>query len=292
MVERTPDGIYERTFDIRLTDCDQENRMTWASLFSMSQHTSDYAMAPYGVSADHLKEQGLGWMIVGCQLRFYRPFPAAGQTLQTRTWCKGLKGARAIRESSFWLSNGTSKQLVAAGNFEWIIVHLTDRHIIHPDSVLPSSLTGEGGEIIRPQNQFSMRLPHMGVTVPLDEASNGSCYSHIEQCQALDVDRNGHMNHTVYLRMAQNAFAEYLTGRRITDDQNLWITGMRVYYKQEIRLKERVTVLLKECRQLSGDTQITLSIWNLESSVLAAQVELDTVLGEEPQWPEPPVIEA
>lgn len=182
---------------VKTYECDQFDNMKADYLMKYMQESATHQMSMEGLPYDELLKKGMALLINRMDIEFYEPIKKFDD-IELRSWpCEG-KGATLPRRYS--VSKGDTPIAFALG--QWSLVDTKNMKIMKANSVdfgcyTMGDLEGLSCEKYKVPPQEEMEL--------LDSFT----------IRYNDVDCNGHLNNTNYLRMVQDYIPELNEGARM-----------------------------------------------------------------------------
>ncbi len=171
-------------FLVRRTELGMDNRIRVQALCNYMEEAAGNHAAALGVGLEHLKEDGLTWVLAKMRMVFTR-FPAAGERICLETWPVAVERLRFRRD--FVLRDEQGARCMA-GVTQWVVLGLSSRRIermpgsvshLHPQT--PRHAVEEG----------DIRIP---APAPGPEAAGPSF-----PVRLADIDQNHHVNNVRYV---------------------------------------------------------------------------------------------
>ena len=237
MPEAWVDGaFFYRKFIFRFGDCDSRQQAAIHALMKLFSELAGEDYERRGIGYELLRQNGQAMLISRLRLKFHR-HPVHMEKTVARTWERGMKGPYFLRDFELRTESG---ELLVAGTSQWIAVDIISREILRPTTLIT------GNRLIDPLRadcpncekiQKFETLPFLG--------SRPVYYS--------DLDANGHVNNSVYGRIAVDFLPEELLRKQLEAfsinfaletkfGESLWLCGAQI----------------NECFQLTGSAAGTL----------------------------------
>ncbi len=210
---------YQDSFTVKTYECDSMDRMKADYVLKHMQETANSQMSAEGVPYDSLLEKGIVLVINRMDMEFHRPIMKY-QPILVESWPCTAKGATLPRK--YVIKDCQGNQL-AKGLGQWSLVDIQTKKILHADAVDFSSFTTEEGN--KDTCERFKIPPHETLEL----------LSTIE-IRYNDVDRNGHMNNTNYLRLVQDYIPELPLGG--------FVKYARIHFAKECVLGEKITLYI------------------------------------------------
>lgn len=189
------DEAHRRSFRVHTYEVDFRGQAQAATLLDYLQEAAAEHAALLGLGVPELRERGRAWLLSRHHAVFHR-LPAAGETVEVRTWPSGTQGAFWLRD--FEALDGRGEPVLAATT-SWIVLDLVTKQMVRS----PAEFLDRVLEVRALADDFP-RLPTCDA--PEREVE--------ERVGFHDIDVNDHVNHVAYLRWGLDAVAEDLLRSR------------------------------------------------------------------------------
>jgi acyl-ACP thioesterase len=208
--------IWQETVSVRFGNIDRSDRLTLASVFDFFQEAAISHAEALGVGRDAMGLAKQGWVLSRISVVLERR-PRMGETITVRTWPRGWEKLFALRDYDIRDASDTP---IVRGRSGWLILDIEKRRPLRPQAAMADLPLNEGLDA----------LPGGGAGL----AARDSLLRAGERRAAYsDIDYNGHVNNTRYVRWIQD----------ITEPEILEKAGrmrLDINYLSEIRLGETV----------------------------------------------------
>jgi medium-chain acyl-[acyl-carrier-protein] hydrolase len=183
-------SVYKRTYEVRARDCAADGSIKDEAIFEILQEEAAAHADSLRVGFNDLLPAGRTWILARMRLDVERR-PRYRETLSVATWPSGIAGFIALRDFYIMDSPGA---VLARATSSWLLVDFKTRRPLKPDLV--REYLPEGPE--RALRADAAKIPDF----------EGSPLFKPFTVLASDLDVNGHVNNTVYVRMLEDALAE------------------------------------------------------------------------------------
>ena len=181
-------NVWEETCLLRFSAIDRSDRLTLATVFDFFQEAAISHAENLGVGRDSMLQTGQAWILSRMSVEF-RERPRYEETVQVRSWPRGIEKLFALRD--YDIRNSNDVPVVQARSC-WLIIDTEKRRPLRPQSVMDKL----------PQNEGLDALPSGAVALSEQQGLQKTA----EMKAAYSVlDYNGHVNHVSYIRWIQNA---------------------------------------------------------------------------------------
>jgi medium-chain acyl-[acyl-carrier-protein] hydrolase len=204
--------------EIPYYDCDLQERLRASAALRYMQTAATRQLDSLGLTHARLLDEGFLFVMTAVALRFARA-PRAGERIRVATAPAGVQGAHMLRET---LLLGPCDEVCAEGQSSWALIE------------------PQGGRLLRPTS-FPYALPLMrGEWTPFADPCRlrirpGELPCGERRVRLSDLDRNLHMNNTVYADILLDGFAdEVLAGGGVD--------MLFLRYRAQARLHDRLAL--------------------------------------------------
>ncbi len=201
----------ERTFPIRIADCDVNNFWCPSAILTELQETATLHSAAIGCGREELLAAGLAWVVARLSLRMHR-YPVSGETVTIRTFHRPNRHSFFPR---FFVISDSRGEIIGEASSLWLLMDLESRQAVPPDR-LPHPL---------PDNSdMPVPLPLPG-NIPLVDAEET-----VTPWPVLftDLDPNRHVNNTRYADWLCNVLGIETMSSHLLETLN-------IHYNTEVR---------------------------------------------------------
>lgn len=211
--------MYEYNTRVRLTEVDQEQRMTLTGILNAFQDCSTFHSEDLGVGLQYLNERERMWVLRSWQIRIFRR-PRLAETVRVGTW--PYEFGKVTGQRNFRLMDGEGK-LAACADTTWVYM---DTARMRPARIEE--------EVVRTYG-LEKRLPMDGEDGPIRIPEL------LTEAEPFDIrvwhlDVNHHVNNGQYVQLA----GEYLP-------DGFQIQEMRAEYKRQAVLNDRIYPKVGRC---------------------------------------------
>ena len=175
---------YEWEIMVNSFDVDRYNRLKLSSLLKFHQEIGERHLNEFGTSSDYMiNDLNLAFIFTKIKVAVTR-LPSQAEKVKLTTWCSELKGIRFYRNYRLQAENG---DILTETKAEVIVIDLKDRKPVRPNSI-----TGFEDFLYNTELENSCEKPQK-LSVP-----DKICKTIIRPIRFSDIDRNGHVNNTIY----------------------------------------------------------------------------------------------
>lgn len=185
--------MFEKAFSVPYYGIDLKRRMKFGLLLEYFQEAADLHSRMMKMSVDDLQRRGMTWVLRRYRINMFH-YPGR-EELTVRTWHEPYKNLHSLRV--FEVFDGTERK-IARGWSSWILLDRRKGRPLRLDRAAPREYydmaepTGEGA--------------YCGIE-PMGPAYD---FEKNYQVRWLELDVNGHVNHTVYCNWALEAVPDEL----------------------------------------------------------------------------------
>lgn len=183
-------SVYRRTYEVRARDCASDGAIKDEAVFEILQEEAASHADSLRVGFSDLLPAGRTWILARMRLDLERR-PRYREALSIATWPSGIAGFIALRD--FYIMDARDGVLARATS-SWLLVDFKTRRPLKPDLVREHLPAGP-----------ERALPSDASKIADFE---GSPAFKPFTVLASDLDVNGHVNNTVYVRMIEDVLAE------------------------------------------------------------------------------------
>ncbi|MCA9991507.1 MAG: thioesterase family protein [Ardenticatenaceae bacterium] len=235
--------IHERTFRVRLYECDAYGHVNHANYVRYMQETAFDATAAVGYDLAWYNAAGKVWNIRETDITYHKPLKY-GDSVTVTTWVQNFRRVRSRR--NYELRHTASGELVAVANSDWVFL---DRQTRRPTSVPPEMMAAfiPEGSPARPARRppfpqppppppgvFTITRPVVWADVDLEQHVNNAMYlTYLEECGTQLCDHYGwpmpRMVAAGYAILHHQYRLEYLAPAVLGDDLHIatWVSNLR-----------------------------------------------------------------
>ena len=183
--------MYEYNTRVRLTEVDQDRKMTLAGILNAFQDCSTFHSEELGVGIDHCAERRRAWVLSAWQVVVER-YPVMGEKIRVSTWATKFDGLFGTR--NFCMSD-ERQQAAAYANSVWVYMDIEKGRPAKPDE-REIELYGTG-------EPFPMEYAPRKIVLPKDFE-----YGEAFPVRKYHIDTNEHVNNCQYVQMALEVIKE------------------------------------------------------------------------------------
>lgn len=180
-------------------------RLRPAAFFEIAQELAAEGAERLGFADHDLAPHDMVWILARMKVKFEK-MPVRGDSVNTCTWHRGMKGLFFMREYTLDFPDGKA---AAASTSAWVIMEKSTRRLLRPEAtagLIPSEAESEekavgsdAEKIILPSNTEMEKIGYHSVV-----------YS--------DLDYNGHVNNSKYVVWTLDALPIELTTRNAVSE--------------------------------------------------------------------------
>ncbi len=174
--------FFEQKYRVRYSDAGASGFLRPWVLFNLFQDTASVHAWNEGVSALHMAERGLAWVVRAYSLEI-SSLPAWNEELRVKTWRYPHRNLYELRAYEVM---GKSGQFYALAKSAWVLVRTDTGQPVRLGKNMPSGFSA-GHEII-------FEIPE--IPEPEDNISSASF-----DAREWDIDYNRHVNNAVFIKM-------------------------------------------------------------------------------------------
>lgn len=209
--------MYSFDSTIRYSEVDCKGRLSLQGLANYFQDCSSLQSDALGIGMDYLEKEQGGWVLVSWQIVIKR-YASESEKVTTATWPYKFKGCFGYRNFTMTDQNG---EVIAYANSIWVFMNLATGH--------PGRIPEEIAQIYQIEPPLEMEEHKRKLQIP-----QGLEKQETVAVRKTDIDTNGHVNNTNYIRMAM----EYVP-------ENQTIDYIQVEYKNAAVYGEKLVPMLK-----------------------------------------------
>ncbi len=227
---------------IGISQVDDKGFLTPGALFGEFQDCAEFQSSARGVGMDYLLQHSSGWVVAYYEMIVNR-IPKSSEKLTIGTIPYRIKGY--LGERNFIIKDETGEVIIAAESM-WVYMDRKNARMAHiPDEVIKAYEPDmEERYDINPKGR-KLKMP--------DDLTHRQDFE-IRRC---DLDYNGHVNNTVYIRLAE----EYIPSDR-------QMKRMRVLFTKSVLYGEKIHAYTKAddeavyvaLRNDAGEDAVTIEI--------------------------------
>lgn len=213
--------MYEYDSRVRLTEVDQDRKMTLVAILNAFQDCSTFHSEDLGVGMDFLRKQKRMWVLRSWKIQVIR-YPGLAEHIRVGTWPYAF--GKMTGQRNFRMMDGTG-ELAAWGDSTWVYMD-TER-------MRPTRVEENVSEAYNLEPEFSSEKESGPIRIPdkiLEEESFEIHFRHL--------DVNHHVNNGQYIQFA----SEYLP-------EGFTIHQMRAEYKKSAVQNDRIFPKIGKCEE-------------------------------------------
>lgn len=196
MVDRYP---YSRSFRVRAFECDPFGELRLSMIQKYAQEVATGHLEELGLAHGRLAGEGVVFVMISAATRIVTR-PRAGQKIVVYTCPAPTHKARFYREVVICDEEGC---LLAECQTVWVVVDPVSHRVLRPGA-------------------FRHELPVLEGYQPFCDPQKhpfpqGLAATQSREVRLSDIDRNLHLNNTVYIDIALDAFGDQLMGAKIRE---------------------------------------------------------------------------
>ncbi len=207
-------NLIERTYPLRLSDFDKNNRILPSSVLDLFQDAAGLHATALGISGVDLIKKNQCWMLTRVRYDVIRQ-PKLYENVTVRTWPIESRRIELDRDYLILDENG---EILIKGSSQWVVMDITDR---------------DAPKLV-PARDFEMGIREYVTDRAIEKPFGRAVYNSITSddpylCRSAytDLDMNCHVNNIKYANFALSAFGEELS----PDEETV---GFRIDYQKEI----------------------------------------------------------
>jgi medium-chain acyl-[acyl-carrier-protein] hydrolase len=201
-----PESVWSQSFTIRTYEIDAGGVLAPHTLCDFLQEVAGKHAGSYGLSLEDLLARNLMWVLCRLRVRVER-LPAAGETIEVRTWPSGSDRLFALRDFRVVDASGGT---VAAAVSAWLILDVAARKPVRPLSVLDLP---DASAVAR---SFEADLDKIPAMEDDPEVEGGAPAGVRFPVRFSDIDVNRHVNNASYVQwIAESAGAGVVETSRL-----------------------------------------------------------------------------
>lgn len=181
-------AVWTESCLVRFSAIDKSDSMTLNSIFNLFQEAAISHAENLGVGREAMARTNQVWLLSRMSVQVDRR-PRYSETVTVRTWPRGAEKLFTRRDYDILGADG--KAAVRASS-SWLIVDITKRRPLRPQSLLENM----------PRNEGLDALPAAAVSLA-EITTLQKCREH--PALYTDVDANGHVNNISYIRWIEDA---------------------------------------------------------------------------------------
>lgn len=211
------DGMYEAEWQVRFSECDKEQKLTYNGIVNYFQDCSNLQSEELGAGAEWLKNNNRAWIMDFWQI-IIKERPKSFDLIRVATWPNGFKGFFGTRNFTMKSKN---EEILAYANSYWVYIDTITGH--------PARLSNE--EIDKYILEPPLEMDYAGRKIDIPDEMELIDEIIVRPHQ---IDLYHHMNNGRYIETA----CDYIPA-----DVPVW--QICCQYKKQARLAEHVRVYRK-----------------------------------------------
>ncbi len=212
----------ERTFPIRIAECDVNSFWRPGAILTELQEAATLHSASIGCGREDLLQAGIVWVVTRLSLRMHR-YPAAGETVTVRTFHRPARHSFFPR---YFIITDSEGRAIGEASSLWLLMDLETRQSVNADRL--ASAMPDNSDLPEP-------LPLPGSIRSL------SAPEKVIPWQALytDLDPNGHVNNTKYADWLCNALGiDCMAAHQLS--------SLTIHFNSEVRPGQPLSLHLRQ----------------------------------------------
>ena len=211
--------MYEYNTRVRLTEVDQDRKMTLAGILNAFQDCSTFHSEDLGVGMDYLEARERMWVLRSWKIQVFR-YPCLGEHIRGGTWPYGF--GKLTGERNFHLLGRDGKP-AAWGDSTWVFMDTGRMRPALVDEEIRAAYETEPGLVMEGEDG-PIRIP--------EALREGEPFA----VHARQLDVNHHVNNGQYVQMAE----EYLP-------EGFHIRQMRAEYRKSAVQNDQIYPKIGRC---------------------------------------------
>lgn len=242
--------IFEQDFKIGLDDLNSNRELKNVSILKFLEDIAGFHSDFVKMGINEIYSTGIAWALLDWEVKVLRR-PKYGEELHIKTWSRLLKKCHAYRDFEIYV--GGERCVIATT--KWMLMDLKRRWpaLIKPE--VAAKYEPEPDRNVLGNEEFARQ-------VEFDNYGYAADY----KVRRSDIDINGHVHNTNYLKIVEEALREEETAE---------IDYFHINYKKEIRYGDTVKIYRKDV-SVSGTENDTASAKNIAKTSFLMKSEDDT----------------
>jgi medium-chain acyl-[acyl-carrier-protein] hydrolase len=194
----SPPPNYSETYALRSVDCGADGTMRIDAIFEVLQEAAGYHADQCGAGFLELLPSGKTWILSRIRVDVLRPIRYR-DVICVKTWPRGVQGIFALRDFRVTVEGGA---LAALGTSSWLLVDISSRRPLRVGEFLDERFTMTDEKVFGADAE---KVPDFGSAMT---GGRGTAF----RVRPSDLDMNGHMTNTAYLKMLSDGLSETRPG--------------------------------------------------------------------------------
>jgi medium-chain acyl-[acyl-carrier-protein] hydrolase len=194
----SPPPSYAESYALRSVDCGADGTMRLDAIFEILQEAAGYHADQCGAGFLELLPSGKTWILSRIRVDVLSPVRYR-DVIEVKTWPRGVQGIFALRDFRVTAEGGVT---AALGTSSWLLVDLASKRPLRVGEFLDERFTMTEEKVFGADAE---KVPDFDAP-PL--AGKGTAF----RVRPSDLDMNGHMTNTAYLKMLADGLAETRPG--------------------------------------------------------------------------------
>jgi medium-chain acyl-[acyl-carrier-protein] hydrolase len=189
-----PPPTYSETYALRSVDCAANGTMRLDAIFEILQEAAGYHADQCGAGFLELIPSGKTWILSRIRVDILGPIRYR-DVIGVKTWPRGTQGIFALRDFRVTAEGGAASAL---GTSSWLLVDIASRRPLRVGEFLSERFTMTDERVLGGDAE---KVPDFSA-----ESAGGKGSSF--RVRPSDLDMNGHMTNTAYIKMLADGLAE------------------------------------------------------------------------------------
>ncbi len=191
-------SVYSEKYALRSVDCGADGAMRLDAVFEVLQEAAGYHADLCGAGFMELLPAGRTWILSRMRVDLLRPMRYR-DVIEVATWPRGVQGLLALRD--FRITDAEGRE-AALGTSSWLLVEVATRRPLRVEEYLSERFRLTDDSVF---GSDAVKLADFEV----HPGANGASAFRVRPS---DLDMNGHMTNTAYLKMLSDGLAESFPG--------------------------------------------------------------------------------
>ncbi len=210
---------HSHIYEIRVNERSADGGVPMHQIGNYLQDIAGRHASALGWSIDSLLQSGKSWVLSRLKIKLHQPVTKKDSRLTVQTWPCGADRMYAYR--AFKIRN-QENEIIGGAITAWVLLDLNSRR--------PAQMPPEIIELAKGYPEPFMPPPGDRLHPP-DESFDGVNY----RVNPTDMDVNGHVNHTVYIRWLEDTIA-------LQSPDPVTFKELDISFKEEVKQGEEVIV--------------------------------------------------
>jgi acyl-ACP thioesterase len=199
MLEKeTAPAVHQEEYALRSVDCAADGSMRLDAVFEILQEAAGYHADLCGAGFADLIPAGMTWILSRIRVRV-TAYPRYRERLLVRTWPRGTQGLIALRD---FIVSGPGGSPAVLGTSSWLLVDYASRRPLRADEFLAGRFSFSGERAL---DADASKIADFAAA-PSGAPALGF------RVRPSDLDMNGHVTNTAYIKMLADGLAETSPG--------------------------------------------------------------------------------